>query len=401
MKIRPTRILVWLVLAAVAAGFYVAFQPRPAEVETARVVNGPLQVTLDEEGQTRVRDRYVISAPLAARILRIELESGDPVRAHSTVLARLQPTQPQFLNTRSRAQAEAAVTSAESAVKQAHVERDRAIAERVYAASQLERHERLHENGLLADQRLDASRQRLVEANEAVRSAEAAIAVAEAELEQSRTGLIEASSGAPGAVDAVLVRSPVDGVVLRRLRESEASVPAGEPLIEIGDPNKLEIVSDMLSMDAVRISEGDAVLIEQWGGDHSLHGTVRRVEPFGFTKISALGVEEQRVNVIVDFVDPEAAWEALGDGYRVEIRVVVWQAENVSKVPTSSLFRSREAWAVYRLGDDNTARLTEVRIGERTAMEAQVLEGLAEGDRVIAYPGDQVQDGIEVLPREP
>ena len=400
MKIRPTRILVWLVLAAVAVGFYVAFRPRPAEVETARVVNGPLQVTLDEEGQTRVRDRYVVSAPLAARILRIELESGDPVRAHSTVLARLQPTQPQFLNTRSRAQAQAAVTSAESAVKQAHVERDRAIAERVYAASQLERHERLHENGLLADQRLDASRQRLVEANEAVRSAEAAIAVAEAELEQSRTGLIEASNGGPGAEDAVLVRSPVDGVVLRRLRESEASVPAGEPLIEIGDPHKLEIVSDMLSMDAVRISEGDAVLIEQWGGEHNLHGTVRRVEPFGFTKISALGVEEQRVNVIVDFLDPEAAWEALGDGYRVEIRVVVWHAENVAKVPTSSLFRSREAWAVYRLGDDNTARLTEVRIGERTAMEAQVLEGLSEGDRVIAYPSDQVEDGIEVLPRE-
>ena len=401
MRIRATRILVWLILALVAAGFYYAFQPRPVDADVASAERGPLRISLDEEGQTRVRDRFMVSAPLAARILRIELEPGDTVRAGSTILARLQPTQPQFLTTRSRAQAEAGVARAESAVGQALVERDRVLAEQEYATTQLARDKRLHQNGLLAEQRLESSQQRFVEANEAVRAADAAIAVANADLEQARTNLIEASSGRRAEGDAVVLRSPVDGVVLRRLRESEASVPEGEPLIEIGDPAKLEVVSDMLSMDAVRISAGDPVLIEQWGGDRSLRGVVRLVEPFGFTKISALGVEEQRVNVIVDFEDPRAAWEELGDGYRVEVRVIVWQSEDVLKVPTSSLFRSGENWAVYALGDDLTAQLREVRIGERTAMEAQLLEGLAAGERVVTYPSDRIEHGTEVAPREP
>ncbi len=403
MKVRPTRILVWLVLALVAAGFYVAFQPRPVEADVVWVVRGSLRITLDEEGQTRVRDRYVVSAPLDAAILRIELEPGDAVRAGSTVVARLRPKQPTFLDTRSRAEGEATVASAESAIRQATVERDRAIVERDYAATQLARHEKLHENGLLSDQRMEASRQQVAEAAEQVRVAEAAIAVAAAELERARTSLIGANDERPvsARAAAIVLRSPVNGVVLRRLRESEASVPAGEPLVEIGDPGKLEVVSDMLSMDAVRISEGDAVLIDQWGGDQPLRGTVRRVEPFGFTKISALGVEEQRVNVIVDFEDPREAWEALGDGYRVEIRVIVWQAEDVLKVPTSGLFRSGESWAVYGVGDDMVARLRTVQIGQRTALEAQVVAGLADGDTVIAYPTDRVEDGVEIAPRQP
>lgn len=249
----------------------------------------------------------------------------------------------------------------------------------------------------MADNRLESARLRAVTAHETVRAAETAIVVADLELERARTSLIEAGAANADSGDVIILRSPITGVVLQRLRESESVVPSGEPLIEIGNPEELEIVSDMLSMDAVQIGPGDPVLIEQWGGETTLLGVVRQVEPFGFTKISALGVEEQRVNVIVDFEDPRAAWEALGDGYRVEIRVVVWEKTDALKVPSSSLFRNGSEWAVYVIDELSVARLREVEIGRRNALEAEVLAGLQQGDQVIAYPGDTVEDGIEVL----
>ncbi|NJL28883.1 MAG: efflux RND transporter periplasmic adaptor subunit [Thermoanaerobaculia bacterium] len=195
-----------------------------------------------------------------------------------------------------------------------------------------------------------------------------------------------------------MIHAPIDGVVLKRLRESEAVVAAGEPLLEVADPAALEIVSDLLSTDAVKVRAGQNVLIEQWGGDHTLEGKVRRVEPSGFTKISALGVEEQRVNVIVDFQDPHAAWEALGDGFRVEIRIVVWERDDVLKVPVSSLFRQGDDWAVFAVGEGK-ARLGKVEVGQRNDLEAEVLSGLAEGEQVIVHPSDKVTDGVGVAAR--
>ncbi len=402
MKIRPTRIIVWLIVAGVATAFYFAFQPKPQEADFATVVRGSLQVTLDEEGQTRVRDRFMVSAPLAGRVLRIDHEPGDEVRGGSTVVARFLPSNPNFLDTRARAEAEARVKTSQASIDRARVELDRATAERDHARSELERYENLHREGLLSDDRLESARLRAETAREAVRAAESSIAVAEAELDRARTSLIRASEAPRTERNVIALRSPISGVVLQRLRESEAVVPSGEPLLEIADPEKLEIVSDMLSTDAVRISPGDAVLIEQWGGERTLRGTVRRVEPFGFTKISALGVEEQRVNVIVDFDDVRDAWKALGDGYRVEIRVVIWEEDNVLKVPTSSLFREGERWAVYTVDtvdEEAKAILRIVEIGQRNAREAQILDGLQEGNQVIAYPGDQIQDGVEVVAR--
>lgn len=396
-RLSPTRILVWLVLAAVAAAFVWAFMPKPLEVATATVERGFLRITLDEEGQTRVRDRYVVSAPVDGKVLRIEHEPGDTVRSGSTILARFQPSRPGFLNSRTRAEAQARVARSEAQVERARVELDRANAELDHAEAELARHEQLHAEGLMADNRLEAARLRAVTASEAVRGAESAIVVSELELERARTSLIEAGATGTDQGDVIVLRSPISGVVLQRLRESESVVPSGEPLIEVGDPEDLEIVSDMLSMDAVQIDPGDPVLIEQWGGETTLRGVVRQVEPFGFTKISALGVEEQRVNVIVDFEDPRAAWEALGDGYRVEIRVVVWETDNSLKVPSSSLFRNGDDWAVYVIDELSLARLREVRIGRRNALEAEVLAGLEQGDQVIAYPGDSIEDGMEVL----
>ena len=399
MKIRPTRILVWAVLAAAATAVYFAFQPQPTEVDLAAVARGPLRVTLTEEGQTRVRERYMVSAPLAGRVLRIDHEPGDPVRAGSTVLARFQPSAPGFLDSRSKAEAEARVETGEASVARARVDLDRAIAENKHAESELARYEKLHGEGLLADDRLEVARLRAETTREAVRSAESAITVEEAELATARTSLIRASLASSPDTGAISLRSPINGVVLQRLRESESVVPSGEPLIEVADPEKLEIVSDMLSTDAVQISEGSRVLIEQWGGDRVLQGTVRRVEPYGFTKISALGVEEQRVNVIVDFDDVRDAWEALGDGYRVEIAVVIWEQEDVLKVPTSCLFRQGDAWAVYRVDDPGIATIQEIEIGERNEREARVLSGLEEGSWVVSYPGDTLVDGAEVTPR--
>ncbi len=400
MTIRPTRILVWLVLAGAAVAFYLALQPQPKEADFAVAARGPLQITLDEEGETRVRDRYMVSAPLAGRLLRIEHEPGDPVRAGATVLARFLPTDPNLLDTRALAEAEARVNSSQASLDRARVELDRALSEFKHAESELQRHEKLHRDGLLADDRLESVRLRSDTAREAVRAAEKSISVAESEVERARASLIQAGGAAKTEGAIILLRSPISGVVLRRLWESEAVVQAGEPLIEIADPEKLEIVSDMLSTDAVKISPDDKVLIEQWGGDQTLLGRVRRVEPYGFTKISALGVEEQRVNVIIDFDDPRQAWEALGDGYRVEVRVVIWQRDTVLKIPSSSLFRNGEDWAVYTVDELARAVLRIVEIGQRNAREAQILAGLQEGDHVIAYPGDQITEGIEVVVRE-
>lgn len=401
MKIRPTRILVWLILAGAGAALYFALQPQPLEVDFATAIRGPMQVTLSEEGQTRVRDRYMVSAPLAGRVLRIEHEPGDSVRAATTVLAKFQPSSPEFLDTRTLAEAEAGVNASQAAVDRARVDLDRALAERKHAESELGRHEKLHRDGLLADDRLEIARLQAETSREAVRAAESNITVAEAELSRAKTTLIQASAAPSSGSQVITLRSPISGVVLQRLRESEAVVPSGEPLLEIADPDNLEIVSDMLSTDAVKISQGDRVLIEQWGGDRVLQGTVRRVEPFGFTKISALGVEEQRVNVIVDFDDVRDAWEALGDGYRVEIAVVIWEAADILKVPASSLFRDRDRWAVYTVDELGLASVQHIQIGQRNALEAQVVEGLKEGDRVIAYPGDQIVDGIAVVARNP
>ena len=234
-------------------------------------------------------------------------------------------------------------------------------------------------------------------ADEALRAAAFAQAAAEHQLEMARARLVQATGG-PGAGRALRLRSPIDGVVLKRLRESESVVAAGTPLLELGDAHRLEIVSDLLSTDAVKVKPGAAVLIEQWGGDEPLRGRVRLIEPSGFMKISALGVEEQRVNVIVDFEDPGEAWAALGDGYRVEVRIVVWRADDVLKVPTSSLVRRGEDWAVFAL-DAGRARLRKVEIGRRNGLEAQILSGLQQGQPVVMHPSDALEDGSRIEPR--
>jgi HlyD family secretion protein len=384
-----------LVLIVVVAIGYWAFRPAPVAADFGTVGRGHLEVTVEDEGQTRVRDRYVVSAPLPGRMRRIELEPGDPVVAGKTILAQFQPSDPALLDVRTRAELEGRVRAAESAVGGARADRERIESELAFARSELKRFAALVEERVLAARELEAAQRQAQSLERARQSADFAVRTAQHQLEVARASLMQTRGGRTAAIP---LYSPVNGVVLRRLQESETVVPTGQPLIEVGNLNDLDIVSDLLSSAAVRVKAGQPVLIEQWGGEGALRGRVRRIEPSGFTKISALGVEEQRVNVIVDFDEPREKWQSIGDGYRVELRIIVWQKDDVLKVPTSSLFRHEGKWAVYRVDGDVAVR-QPVEIGQRSGLEAEVIGGLEAGQRIIVYPSDAIADGIKVQAR--
>jgi HlyD family secretion protein len=379
-------------VAAVGGLLAMAFWPETVPVDVATVSRGALVVTIDEEGRTRVRDRFVVSAPVAGRVLRIGLEPGDPVR-RGDVVARIQSAPAPLLDARIRAEGQAAVESAGAALERARAEEQGARAALAQAERERARSRTLANAGALPAQDADAREADARLAREAANAAASAVRAAEAERDRARVRLAAPSPRTNGGSVAVI--APVDGVVLRRLRESESSVPAGEPLLELGDPSRLEIVADLLSTDAVRVRKGARAMVEQWGEDVALDATVRRIEPAGFTKVSALGVEEQRVNVVLDVGDSGEEGAALGDAYRVEVRIVIWEAPNVLKVPTSALFRDGEQWAVYVVRDGR-ARHTRIELGRQTGREAEVLSGLSEGARVIVHPGDMVEDDARV-----
>ncbi len=386
-----------VVVGAVAA----ALAPRAVPVDFAPVGRGPITVTLDHEGRTRVRERFVVSAPLAGRVLRIELQPGDPVVANRTVLATFLPGASPLLDTRPRAEAQSRATAAEAVLERAKAERDQAKAQSDFAESERERTRGLYQTGLATAQAEQAAAADALARRRALEAAESAVQAAAHDLDTARAALIEpgASSSRGDAGRATLtLRSPIDGVVLRRLHESETVVPQGEPLVEVADVSALEVIADYLSTDAVQIRPGMPALIDQWGGGSALRGRVRRVEPSAFLKVSALGVEEQRVWVVIEFEDPHAAWQALGDGYRVEARVVIWEQPNVVKAPVSSLFRRGQGWAVFVV-EDGRARVRDVQVGRRNGVAAEIVSGLAPGDRVVVHPPDTVAEGVRVTER--
>ena len=399
MKIRRGQLVLWGVAALVLVLIVWSFRPRPIPVDLATISRAVLRVTVDEEGITRVRERYVVSAPVAGRLQRVQLEPGDRVVANQTVLASFLPATPSPLDPRARAEAEARLKAAQAGREEAGVAIQRARAELAFSRSELARYREILKFGGTTEERVAALELDVRTREAQVKAAELALQAAEHEVEAVRAILRQFTSpstaGSPGALT---LRSPVSGRVLRVHQESEAPVPAGTPLIDIGNPDLLEIVSDLLSTDAVKVKPGFPVLIDGWGGDTTLHGRVRLVEPAGFTKVSALGVEEQRVNVIIDFEDPAGPAQKLGDGYRVEVSVIVWERAGVLKVPTSALFRVGEAWAVFAVRDGRAAQ-TGIRIGQRNALEAELISGLDEGDSVIVHPGDTVAEGVSVTSR--
>ncbi len=376
-----------VVLAIVA----MAMWPESIEVNAAKVEQGPMQVTLDEDGETRVRDKFVVSAPVAGRLQRIELEPGDAVVKGKTVVARLSTAEAPLLDPRTRAELEAAAEAARAAVGQARAEFERSTAELARARTTLQRQQELMKAGAIAADALDEAETAVATAAEARKAAEFAVSRSEYELQLARARLQAPTAAGGRTVDVV---APVSGVILKRLRESETVVPAGEPLLEIGEPGRIEIVADFLSTDAVRIQPGAQVLIEGWGGGEPLKGRVRRIEPAGFMKVSALGVEEQRVNVLIDFENPSAATR-LGDAFRVEVRVIVWREENVVKAPVGSLFRRGNDWAAFVINGEQV-HLVTAELGQRNDEEAQIVKGLSAGQTVVLHPPDTLTDGARV-----
>ena len=401
MTATSKRIVIWGTVALlVALGLAAAFAPRSVSVDLVSVAPGPMQVTVEEEGETRIHDVYVLSAPVAGRVQRIEAHVGDSVVAGDTVLARIAPRAAALLDPRSQEQARAAVEAAEAAHNLAATQVDEALAELDYAKSELDRLSPYAGSGAISQREYEGAVRDHRTRGAAVERARAALEVRLFELEQARAELLSPSrsSQAQSEGESVPITAPVSGRVLTITSASERVVAAGDPLLEIGNPGDLEIQADFLSADAVRINPGQRVIIDGWGGDHPLTGRVRSVEPFGFTKISALGIEEQRVNVIVDFLDTPDMWERLGHGYQVEARVVLWEADAVLTVPLTALFRDGEAWAVFT-EQGGRARLTTVQLGQRNGLVAEVTDGLAAGDHVVAHPSNRVRDGVRIAGR--
>ncbi len=392
--------VIWSAAAiGVVAAFAWALWPKPVLVDLATVGRGTLEVTVEDEGVTRIREVYTVSAPTAGKMLRSPLTVGDAVEANRTVVARFEPGDPIFLDARSRRVAEAAVEAAKSAVRLAETQVDQARSQLAFARSDLRRATELAERHTIPERSLEKARLDVATADTAVASAIATLEVRRRELESAAAQLIQPGEGAGRAAECCIeVRAPVSGRVLRIIAESEQVVAAGSPLIEIGDPGDLEIVVDLLSRDAVRVEPGQTARIESWGGEGSLIARVRRVEPTGFTKVSALGIEEQRVKVVLDFVGEPAARQRLGHVFRIVARIVVWRGEGVPTVPIGALFRSGDGWAVFVVADGR-AKLRPIEIGERNQRHARVVSGLAEGERIVLHPSDAVRDGVRADPR--
>lgn len=381
-----------VLVLSVAYGFW----PKPEYVEVAAVKRGPLQVTLEEEGRTRARDYFAIAAPVAGFAQRVDLKVGDAVVKGHTLLA-LEPLRVDALDPRRRAEAAARIQAAEAALRAAEENARAASTDADLAAADLARIQQLYEAGSATKQTLDQAEAAARRAQAGQQSAAAGVEVARFDLEAARTAL-QYAAGTASAADQVQIRAPVTSRVLSIHHPSEGVVAAGQPLLDLGDPQALEVVVDVLSADAVRIEPAMRVRLERWGGDEALEGVVRLVEPNGFTRVSALGVEEQRVLVVVDLVSPPAAWARLGIGYRVVAHFIVWEDGDVLQTPASALFRDGDGWAVFVL-DDGRAQRRPVEVGHRSGLAAQITSGLEAGEEVIVYPDDAIEEGVRVRPR--
>ncbi|MBI4768644.1 MAG: efflux RND transporter periplasmic adaptor subunit [Deltaproteobacteria bacterium] len=386
---RKTFLTIFLALILLGVVVWVMI-PSPLEVDLQSSQKGMLMVTVDEEGETRAKDRFVVSSPVSGRLTRIQLKEGDPVGLNQTV-AVIHPLplgKRESTEIRARLQAAQALhREAEILIRQTQLNLEKFRRER-------QRTEQLHKNGLITHQELelarDAEKLRIEEFDAAKMKAQAAAF----EIKAIRSGLISLEEG-KGEPKIISVRSPVAGRVLKVMEKNEQVVVPGTPLLVLGNPSQLEVVIDLLTTEAVKVKTGNTVLLENWGGDQPLQARVRLVEPWGFTKVSALGVEEKRVNVIADFVDPSTS---LGDGFRVEARIIIWKGEGILKIPASALFRVGQSRAVF-VHQDGRAKRREVEVGRQGAFEVEIQKGLKEGEEVVIHPSNQIREGLRIVKR--
>jgi HlyD family secretion protein len=378
------RWLPYVIVAVAIVLIALGLRPQSSPVETARASTGPMRATVSEEGKTRIRQRYVVSAPVSGQLRRISFKPGAMVEAGNTVVAVIEPMAASPLDARSRALAEARRASTIVLLEKSRTTNE-------LAKSELHRIEQMYAAKTLSPQDLESAQMRENSAAREVAAAEGSLREVEAQLAEVAPAVTIAQS------DPVEVKATANGSILHVFQESSRAVAQGTPLLEIGDPTDLEVVVEMLSRDGAALIPGAKVELEQWGGTTPLEGKVRLVEPAAFTKYSALGVEEQRVNVVVDITTPIEQRRTLGDNFRVEAHVVVWESDKVLKVPSSGLFRRANDWAAFTI-HNGRAQLIPVKAGRSSGAEIQVLEGLREGDEVILYPGDRVKDGQRVQP---
>lgn len=401
---RPLLILIAVLL--VGGGLAWAFWPRPVMVDVGTVTRGPMMLTIDGEGHTRVAEAFTVSTPIDGRLQRVEVHPGDPVRKDATVVARMRPANPAALDARTREQAQAAVVAAQAGLRVAEAALEAAQAEADLAETDLARTERLARSGTVSEAALDRAQGAARAAEARLHTAEAAIAQRRAEVQSAQAHLIGIDD--PGLLraledrldDKMPIYAPADGVILRVIHENETTLPAGSPILEIGNiRDDLEVVVDLLSSDAVTVSSGDPVIIENWGRDAALAGIVTRIDPFAETRVSALGVEEQRVTVVVRLTTPPERRDGLGHGFSVDVRVVVWQEDETLRIPSSALFRHAGTWAVFAVADGR-AVLQPVEIGPDNGTYAQLLDGLELGAPVVLYPSADLADRIAVAERQ-
>ncbi len=393
---------------AIAGILLAAFWPRPMLVDLATVKRGDMIVTINEEGRTRVKEPYVVSSPVAGELQRVTVLPGDRVVGGETIVARMSPANPSALDVRTREQAIAAVSAAEAALRVARADLNAALATDVFAQSELERTQKLVDKGIASKVAMERSEQAAKIAKANLDTVQAAISMREAELANARAQLIGFDdAGLAQALEenerpsySIPMRAPIDGTILKVIHKSETTLPAGEPILEIGDiEGDLEVMAELLSSDAVQVSEGNRVIITNWGGPGDLSGSVSRIDPYGYTKYSALGVEEQRVETTIQFDGPSEDRGTLGHGYRIEVQIVVWAQEDVVIVPSAALFRQGQNWAVFA-NADGRAVLREVEIGRNNGIEAQVLSGLEPGESVVQFPSANLTDGARIAERK-
>jgi HlyD family secretion protein len=392
---RLRRLVPYAIVTGIVVAIVAGMWPKPVRVETAAVARGPLTVSVFEEGKTRIRHRYLISAPVAGFLNRVELRPGARIQMGKSVLATIEAQLSGFLDARALAEAEARVNAAEATKMQRKEELDRATAALDLANKDFARADALRKTGAIATQEWDTTENRVQMLTRELHAAEFALHVADFEIAQAQAALMQAQHPKSEKSEPLRIVAPVDGYVLNVYEESARVVATSMPIMEVGDPQDLEAEIELLSSDAVGVSSGADVSIEHWGGDSSLRGRVSLVEPGAFTKISALGVEEQRVKVRVDFLDQTPPGWELGDRYRVEARIVTWHSNDVLQVPVGALFRRGNDWTTFAV-KEGKARLRKVEIAHNNGVSAEVRSGLEQGDVVVVHPPDTVHDGAAV-----
>ena len=393
------RSFVWLLAIGLIAALIAGFRPRPIEVETAVVSSGPMSVFVLEEGKTRIRHRHTISPPVAGMLERIPLRAGEKIEAGKTVLATIHPAPSNFLDPRTMAEAEARVQAAQANQQLRAAQQERAQSALELANKEKARLQLLLKTGAISVREMDQAANAVELLLRELNAARFAVQVSDYELAQAQAAARQAGDTTSGKIGPFVLKAPVDGFVLNVFEESARAVTPGLPLMEVGDPADLEAEIEMLSSDAVSVQAGAEVTIEKWGGDTTLRGRVSLVEPGGSTKFSALGVEEQRVKVRVDFLDQPPPGKWLGDRFRVEARIITWKADPVLQVPSGALFRRGDDWMAFLL-EDGKASAVQVSAGHNNGLQAEVKSGLALGQTVLLHPPDKVTDGRAVVPRK-